>query len=125
LGVKILLLFLAGGLGTLSRYQLAGLAHRLTETGFPVGTLAVNMAGCFLFGLAWTLLEERLALGPDVRIIVLTGFLGAFTTFSTFVFETANLLRFGQWAWAAANIVGQNGVGIACLLAGIALAKLL
>ncbi|MCK9240079.1 CrcB family protein [Desulfocurvus sp.] len=121
---KLVLLGLAGGLGALARYGLAGLVQRLAGGSFPAGTFVVNMAGCLLFGLAWGLLEDRAGLGPQARAVVLTGFLGAFTTFSTFMFESAALLRSSQWAYAALNIGGQNLLGLACLLAGLALARL-
>ena len=93
MGAKFLSLFLAGDPEAQSRYHLSGLAHSLTDTGFPAGTCAVNILGCFLFGPAWTSFEDRPAPGPEIRIIVLTGVLGALTTFSTFAFETANLIR--------------------------------
>ncbi|WP_028587081.1 fluoride efflux transporter CrcB [Desulfocurvus vexinensis] len=121
---KLVLLGLAGALGALSRYGLAGLVQRLAGGSFPAGTFVVNMVGCLLFGLVWGLAEDRAGLGPQARAVVLTGFLGAFTTFSTFMFESAALLRSSQWAYALLNIGGQNLIGLACLLAGLALARL-
>jgi len=121
---KFILLGLAGALGALSRYGLAGLVQRLAGGSFPAGTFVVNMIGCLLFGLVWGLMEDRAGLGPQARVVVLTGFLGAFTTFSTFMFESAALLRSSQWAYALLNLGGQNLVGLACLLTGLALARL-
>jgi len=77
------------------------------------------VSGCFLFGLVWSLAENRLTITGEVRTIVLMGFMGAFTTFSSFAFETSQLLRDSQWFLAAANIVAQNLVGIAGLLLGL------
>lgn len=114
---------LAGGVGALSRYGLAGLAQRWSGSGFPVGTFTVNVLGCFLFGLVWGLLEGRLGLAPQLRLIVLTGFMGSFTTFSTFVFESVNLMQSGQWGWLVLNIVGQNVVGVLLLMGGLAAAR--
>ena len=74
--------------------------------------------GCFLFGLLASIMDHRLTLGPQVRLMILTGFLGAFTTFSTFAFETVNLLRDGQWTAACLNVAVQNPVGMAFLLVG-------
>jgi CrcB protein len=121
---KLFLLFIAGGLGSLSRYTLAGLVQRLAGTSFPAGTFAVNCLGCFLFGLAWSLFEDRLSLPPEMRVIVLTGFMGAFTTFSTYIFETANLISASQWVYAVANCAGQLVVGLVFLWIGLSLGRL-
>src|SRR2546422_383232 len=110
---KLVLLAFAGALGTLARYGLSGLAYRWWGESFPWGTLAVNLLGCFLFGLVWTLGEERLIISGETRLIVLTGFMGAFTTFSTFAFETTESLRDGEWWLAVANFAAQNVLGFA------------
>jgi CrcB protein len=112
---KLVWLALAGGLGALSRYGLAGLVHRLYGGSFPLGTFMVNVTGCLLFGLIWGLFDVRLAVPPTVRAAVLVGFMGAFTTFSTYMFEGADLLRQGQWAWAPAYLGGQIPAGLAGL----------
>lgn len=122
---KFVLIALAGGAGALSRYGLAGLVQRLAGGSFPLGTFVVNMLGCLLFGLVWGLLEERAAFGPQARVIVLTGFMGAFTTFSTFAFESVALMRAGQWLFAAVNVAGQNLIGFIVLFAGLKLARLI
>ncbi|AMK13002.1 chromosome condensation protein CrcB [Pseudodesulfovibrio indicus] len=122
---KILYLSLGGAAGTLSRYWLSGVAQRLAGGSFPAGTFAVNMAGCLLFGAVWGFFENRLLPGSGVRLLVLTGFMGAFTTFSTYMFETASLVKFGQIAMAMANVVGQSVAGLILVLAGIALGRLL
>ena len=121
----LLLLALAGGAGTLARYALSGFAQQLFRAGFPWGTLTVNALGCLMFGLVSALGEERLLIDPKTRVIVLTGFMGAFTTFSTFAFETGNLLRDSEWALALANIAGQNLLGLVCVFAGFALSRLI
>lgn len=121
---KLLLLFFAGGFGSLSRYTLAGVVQRFSGASFPAGTFFVNCLGCFLFGMVWSVLEDRISVPPDVRVIVLTGFMGAFTTFSTFIFETANLVSASQWAYAIANCAGQLLVGILLLWLGLSLGKL-
>lgn len=119
------MLAIAGVLGTLARYWLGGFVQRAYGGVFPWGTYAVNMAGCFLFGVVWTMAEERLLISGEARTIILIGFMGAFTTFSSFIFETDRLLKDSQWALAAGNIALQNVSGIAFLMLGIALSRLL
>jgi CrcB protein len=118
-------LALAGAVGTLARYGLGGWVQKLIPTAFPWGTLAVNAAGCFLFGIVWALAEQRMLISGQTRLILLVGFMGAFTTFSTYAFETAQMLDDSEWLLAAANLLSQNVLGIALVLTGIALGRLL
>src|SRR5262249_12589269 len=122
IGVAVKLAWLApgGAAGTLARYGLGVLVPRWWGSSFPWGTLVVNALGCFLFGLVWALAERRLALGDEARVIVLTGFVGAFTTFSTFAFETGQLLRGQQGLYAGANVAAQLVLGLGCLSLGAA-----
>ncbi len=120
---KILLIALAGALGTLARFGLGGLIQRWTSPTFPYGTVVINLTGCFLFGLIWALALERYALSSQSRSILLIGFMGAFTTFSTYVAETGNLLADAQWTAAAVNVTLQNIGGLACFLLAQALAR--
>jgi CrcB protein len=113
----------AGGLGALARYALSGLAQRAAGAAFPIGTLAVNAVGCLAFGFVWALSAERSVLSPEARTIVLVGFMGAFTTFSTFAFETAQLARESEWALAGLNVLAQNALAIAALVLGVALGR--
>lgn len=122
---KILYLSLGGVAGTLSRYFLSGVVQRLAGGSFPAGTFAVNMVGCLLFGAVWGFFENRLLPGSEVRLLVLTGFMGAFTTFSTYMFETAELVKSSQAALALVNVVGQSVAGLVLVLAGIALGRIL
>jgi len=117
---KIAFLAAAGACGALARYGLSGVVQHLCGSRFAWGTLAVNAMGCLLFGLVWTLAEERLVISGETRAIVLTGFMGAFTTFSTYAFETTRFLNDSQWSLAAANMVAQNGLGLICILVGLA-----
>lgn len=123
--MKLLLLVVAGGGGTLARYPLSGLVLRWHDSGFPWGTLAVNVLGALLFGVLWALAEKRLVLSPEMRTVVLVGFLGGFTTFATFAFETVETLRSGNWWIAGVNLAAQNGLGIAALIAGLSVGRML
>jgi len=123
--LKLLLLVIAGGGGTLARYALSGLVPRWHDGGFPWGTLAVNMLGALVFGILWALAEKRLVMSPELRTVVLVGFLGGFATFATFAFETVETLRAGEWWIAGANLAAQNGLGIAALFAGLSMGRML
>ncbi len=123
--MKILYLAIAGVIGTLARYWLGGFVQRAYGGVFPWGTFAVNMIGCFLFGLVWIMAEERLVISGQTRVIVLVGFMGAFTTFSSFMFESGALLRDSQFAAAFANIALQNACGIILLFLGFAVGRLI
>ena len=120
---RILLLAAAGAVGTLARYWLSGAVQRISSTTFPWGTLAVNGSGCFLFGLVWALADERLLISGQTRLIVLVGFMGAFTTFSTYMFETRQMLATSEWLFGFANFAVENIAGIALLLLGMALGR--
>jgi len=121
--LTVLWLALGGVCGTLARYGLSGLVQRWTDTTYPWGTTAVNVAGCFLFGLVWAMAEDRAQWSPYVRLCLLTGFMGAFTTFSTYMYETNRLLADGQWLHALANLDVQNVVGVVMLVVGMALGR--
>jgi fluoride exporter len=121
----ILMIALAGTAGTLARFWLSRLVQQWAGTAFPWGTFAVNIIGSFLFGLVWSLATERRLLDERTRIIILTGFMGAFTTFSTFAFETTLYLRDSQWGLALVNILAQVIIGVLALFVGMAAARLL
>jgi len=120
---KLLWLAAAGALGTISRYALAGLVQRAGGGSFPWGTLAVNGIGCLLFGAVWALTSDRFAVGAGVRTVLLVGFLGAFTTFSTAMAEFGQLVQEAEWLRATVYLVGGNAVGVAAFFAGSALGR--
>lgn len=120
---KVACLALLGAAGTLARWWLDGVVQRLCGTRFPWGILVVNVLGCFLFGLVWMLAEERGLLSGETRFLILTGFMGAFTTYSTFTFQTGEFLRESQWNAACANIAAQVVLGLAGLFLGMALGR--
>jgi CrcB protein len=122
---RLLLIALAGSLGALARYGLAGFVQNNSGSSFPWGTISVNVLGTFLFGFIWSLADERLLISSETRLIVLTGFMGAFTTFSTFMFETGTLMQDDQWLMAFGNLSLQLIAGIICLFLGLAAGRLI
>lgn len=116
---KLALIAVLGAGGALARYGLGGLVYRISGGSFPFGTFVVNIIGCFLFGLIWPLAEERLLISSNTRMIILIGFMGSFTTFSSLIFETSELMRDSQWALALANMGGQVVVGLVALYIGM------
>jgi len=122
---KLGLIALAGAAGTLARYWLSGLVYDLAGREFPWGTAVVNILGCFLFGLVWELGGERMIIRNETRAIILTGFMGAFTTFSTFIFESGAFLEDGRVLPALANVGFQTVVGFAALFGGLMLGRML
>lgn len=117
---KLLLIGLAGAFGAVARYGLGGLVQRYSGATFPWGTFVVNIMGAFLFGLIWSLVEQRLVISVETRVIILSGFLGAFTTFSSFMFETSSLIGEAQWGLALLNVGGQVVLGLAAMFLGLA-----
>lgn len=118
-----LLLALGGAAGTLLRYAVSRAAQPLGSEAFPMGTLAVNVAGSFLIGLLATLLLERSTVSAELRITLTVGVLGGFTTFSAFSFETLKLLNDGEWPFAALNVTVSVLAGLAAVWAGQTLAR--
>lgn len=124
--MKELLLVGGGGLlGSLSRFYLSGWVHRWSGvSGFPLGTLAVNLVGCLAIGLAAGLAESRQLLSAEMRLFLMLGFLGGFTTFSTFGWESFALLRGGEALRAFVNLGLHLVGGLAAVWAGVALSRL-
>lgn len=115
----------AGALGALARYAVSLAALRWLGEDFPYGTLCVNLAGCFLLGVIAELTMEDAGLAPQTRAIIGTGFLGAFTTFSTFGVDTYRAMQAGAWGVAASNVAINVVGGIILVAAGVALASAL
>jgi CrcB protein len=113
---RILLIGLAGALGTLTRYFVGIWAGRALGAAFPYGTFIVNVAGCFLIALVAQLALSTSAISPTLRLTLTTGFMGGLTTYSSFNYETTSLLRERAWAAGLAN-VGLTLV--ACFVAGL------
>ena len=114
----------AGGmLGALARYLVGLWAAERWGADFPWGTLIVNVTGCLAIGFGLTLLTERLSADPSWRLFFVTGFLGAYTTFSAYGWESAQLLADGAVGRALVNLVGSVALGLLATGLGIALAR--
>jgi CrcB protein len=122
--LRLALVALAGAAGTASRYGVQlGLGGRWTHPA--IATFMVNVTGCFLLGIVWSMLHSRDLLAGDLRLVLLTGFLGAFTTFSALMFDTARLARDHSVMFAALNLSSQVAVGLALLGVGTLVGRLL
>ena len=122
---RFLLICLGGAAGTGARYLTALWASSAFGPSFPTGTLIVNIAGSFLLGFLMQIGATTSILSSDVRLMLTTGVMGGFTTYSTFNYETTNYFREGAWLMGSANILATL---LGCLiagLAGLALARLI
>ena len=117
---EILAVGLGGFVGAVARYSLAGWVQQWSGSRFPAGTMLVNLVGCFAIGAFMAATQERVPLAPETRLFVTLGFLGSFTTFSTFGYETVELLRAGDLGRAGLNVVGQVALGLLAVVAGAA-----
>ena len=105
---QIILVGIGGFIGAVFRFLLSGFVHRLVPLSeFPFGTLAVNVVGCLLIGLLNGLAETRQVIGPELRLFLMIGMLGGFTTFSAFGYETLELIRDAEIARAMGNVFLQ------------------
>ena len=119
--MTVLAISVGAVLGANARYVVSGWLSDRFGSSFPVGTLVVNVGGSFLIGLFLALIGERLVVADWWRPLVAIGFLGSYTTFSTFSFETLALAQSGSWGLAALNVVGS----VAGSLAGVYLGSVL
>lgn len=119
---KILFLITGGALGTLARYGLSGLMHKIFSTTFPLGTLIVNLTGSLLIGIVWGLWENN-NITSNMRTFIFIGIFGGFTTFSSYALESLNLFRDGDYKMAILNITASNLLGIILVFAGFCAAK--
>jgi CrcB protein len=124
--IKILMVGMGGFAGSLCRYIVSDLSHRLfNDPFFPYGTLTVNVGGCLLIGLLGGLSETRQIFTPEVRAMIFIGFLGGFTTFSTFGYEIFTVARDGQFISAMTNLMLHLVLGFGAVWLGFSMSKLL
>ncbi|HKE85031.1 MAG TPA: fluoride efflux transporter CrcB [Vicinamibacterales bacterium] len=121
--MRLVLIGVGGAAGAIARYILGGVVHQWIPGFFPYGTFVVNILGCLVFGLIVGLAESRFVVGPEARAFLLVGVLGGFTTFSSFTFETFELVRSGQVVAAGVNVIGQVVIGFLLFWAGFAVGR--
>jgi len=119
----IVLIAVAGAFGAVSRYGTALGVYSIFGRGFPYGTLFVNVAGSFLMGILSIMLLDRFNVGPEWRAAILVGFLGSFTTFSTFSIETLNLLEQGDFSRALLNMALSLSLCIMAVWLGVSVGR--
>ncbi|HEX9372364.1 MAG TPA: fluoride efflux transporter CrcB [Roseiflexaceae bacterium] len=123
--MTILVIALGAALGANLRYGVSIWSAQRWGTAFPYGTMLINVLGSFAIGLVLVLLTTRLAVSDVWRLLIVTGFLGGFTTFSTFSYETYGLLVNGSWLEAGLNLLGSVGLGMLGVFLGAGLARLI
>lgn len=116
--IKLLIVGAGGFLGAISRYALSGIVHRWVPGAFPIGTLCVNLIGCFLIGALMTLVQDRKLFTPEGRLLFGVGILGSLTTFSTFGYETVELMRGGESRMAFLSVAANVVLGVAGVILG-------
>lgn len=119
----VLFVGLGGFLGAIARYLVDVRVTVFAGAGFPWGTLAVNVIGSFAVGLLFALVVERAALSADLRAPLMIGFLGSFTTFSTFALESWRMIEDGFWIGGLANVAVSVIVGLIAVVGGVALGR--
>jgi CrcB protein len=112
---------LGGFAGAIARYVLGGVVAARVGAIFPWGTFVINISGSFILGFFLAFAQERPWVHPNARLLFAVGFVGAYTTFSTYMYESMRLMIEGQFALAALNVVGSVILGLAAVFAGIAL----
>lgn len=122
---KILSVAAGGAAGALVRYGAILFFQRFAAVQFPFAILTVNVIGSFLFGLLWSVMEDHDWVSDNMRLLVLTGFLGSFTTFSTFAFDSAAFVKSGSWGLFALNVILNNALALGAVFVGFRVAKLI
>lgn len=122
---KFFVISIGAILGANARYWVGGWAATRYGAAFPYGTLIINLTGSFLLGLFITLISERFLVNPNWRLLIGIGFLGSYTTFSTYTYESVNLLLSGQLWSGLINLFGSSMIGAIATILGILLGRVL
>jgi len=120
---RFLVVAAGGAAGAVARYAVTLVVALFWKRDFPLATLLINVSGSFILGLFSTLAAERIGIDPMWRLLVATGFVGAYTTFSTFEYETERLAESGALGWGVVNILTSVLVGFAAVRLGILIAR--
>ena len=124
MGRMFFLIGIGGFIGAIARILSQQYAQRYLPFDFPIGTIAVNIVGSFAIGLVYGLAEHRNFFTPEIKIFLTAGLCGGFTTFSSFTYESFNLLRSGELASALLYMALSNGTGLLSVVAGFYLTKI-
>lgn len=119
----LLIIGLGGGAGSMLRYTVQKLFNPQSSTVFPTGTLLVNLAGCFLIGILWSLFSRNMSWSEDNRLLLMTGLCGGFTTFSAFTMEGIGLLKENKTTLFLIYVIASVAGGLLATLIGIRIAK--
>lgn len=115
---RLLWIAFGGSIGAVLRYLISKYVGQMSNSFFPMGTMVVNLLGCFFIGFIYAL-STKYILSTDLKSMLLIGFIGAFTTFSTYIFETSQLLREGEYLYFIMNILLSNVLGILLFVSGL------
>lgn len=118
-----ILIALGGAAGACARYAVDIVVTERVGSFFPFGTMLINVTGSFILGLLFALAMEREVLSPEIRAPLIIGFLGAYTTFSTWMLQSWALIEQGAWISAGVNLVGSVVLGLMAVVAGLALGR--
>ena len=120
---NLLFVFLGGGVGAAARYWLSGAVYDWLPSTFPYGNLVVNVSGCLLIGILMAVMQDRFLVDPSLRVFLVIGILGGFTTFSSFSYETIALAQDREYLHASVNIMATVFGCLAATLVGQRLAE--
>ena len=122
---KLIYLAAGGILGTWARYYFAGFIYQKFGDSLPLGTMIVNLTGCFLIGFLSAIIDEKFFLGPESKVLLMAGFCGAYTTFSTYMLETSNLVMGGEMLRAFLYVMLSTCIGFIALRLGIFIGEII